>query len=483
MKFMVLLRASCVFLLLWSCNLALSKKEMCENVLPPPLVKKSVDLALCESTFAKGNWPKKQWWKQYKSEELNKLVQEALEQNPTIQGIKQRVDWAKNEAIISRSTLYPFVFFNASDIWQYLSKNGVYRALNPTIPLNSHDVDLSIGFDYEFDFWNKYRNTYEAALGREKAAMAEAADVELIISTALAQAYFGFRANILRQNLYKKLYLLRKKYFCLQTEMLKNALYSKLTPLLSEEEVFEAKKWLLDSNQKVLVSKHVVNVLAGKGPDKHITYIDHLADLPKTLAVPTDISTELISRRPDLQAQIWRLDAFSKEVGVARADFLPNINLSGLMGLEGFSWSDVFEWASRTIGLFPGFEVPLYTAGRIGANVEAKRALFNEAVYEYNNLILKSFQQVADLLAIGNATYKERAKQQQIVQNATQRYELTKMRQNIGIDSALISYKVLEEKILKEIVDVELLYQQYAVSISLTKALGGGYVCPERRKS
>lgn len=481
MKSWVLFRSICIFLLLSSCNFSLSQKEICQDVIPIPSIEKSIDIASCESTFNKGNWPRKNWWKQYKSPELNRLVKEALEQNPTIQAIRQRVDWAKNESIISRSTLYPFVFFNASDIWQYLSKNGVYRALNPTIPLNSHDVDLSLGFNYEFDFWSKYRNMYEAALGRERAAIAEAAEVELIISTALAQAYFAFKANLLRQKLYQELYFIRKKYFCLQTEMLKNALYSKLVPLLSEEDVFEAKQWLLDINQKIVVSKHVVNVLAGKGPDASLAHGPPLPNLPKTMTIPKDISAGLISRRPDLQAQIWKLEALAKEVGVAKADFFPNINLKGLMGLEGFTWSDVFEWASRTIGLFPGLELPIYTAGRIGANVKGKRALFNEAVYEYNNLILQSFKQVADLLVIGNATYKEREKQLQIVQNASERYDLTKLKQRKGINSALVSYKVLEEKINKEIADVELLYQQYAVNISLIKALGGGYICPNNK--
>ena len=210
MRLPVLFRTFCIFILLSSCNLSLTKKEMCQDILPNPSIRQSVDKALCDTTFTKGNWPKKHWWKQYDSIELDALIGEALKQNPTIQGIRQRVELAKNEAIISRSSLYPFVFFNASDIWQYLSKNGVYRALNPSIPLNSHDVDLSLGFNYEFDFWSKYRNMYEAALGRERAAIAEAAEIELIISTSLAQAYFAYRANMLRQTLYKKLYVLKR---------------------------------------------------------------------------------------------------------------------------------------------------------------------------------------------------------------------------------------------------------------------------------
>lgn len=464
------------FLLLLSCSISMSKKDQVRDILPTPSLDSSVQTALNTAFFERGQWPQAAWWTQYGSEELNTLIATALKDNPSIQAVRERVEFAKAQAVIAHSELLPLIYFNANDQLQYLSKNGLYRALNSNIPLANQQIDFSLSFSYEFDFWGKYRNLYRAALGRQKAAIAETAQTELIVSTALAQAFFALKTNLLRKGYYEKLWQVRKNYFELQRSLLKNALYTKLIPLLSEEALFEAQQHIYEIEQEISVNRHTVNILAGRGPDLPLECSEPLAPLGPKLAIPEGISSELLSRRPDLMAQIWRVDALAKEVGAAKANFWPNINILALAGFQSGSWSKLFEWASKAIGALPGFSLPLYTAGSIGANVSAKKAIFNEAVYQYNDLILKSFQQVSDLLSIGKAVFGKKEKQTQIVERATARYKLTRDRQRSGIDSGLTVYKFEEELIEKQLRDLELLYQQYVVSISLIRALGGGYL-------
>jgi NodT family efflux transporter outer membrane factor (OMF) lipoprotein len=460
-----------------SCTLSLSQQERVEHILPTPNLTSSEDKAFDDSYFVKGNWPKENWWEQYCLSELNSLIEKALVQNPTIQGVEARVQFAKSQAVIARSSLMPLIYFDASDQWQYLSENGLYRALNPHIPLSESLIDFSLSYSYEFDFWGKYRNLYRAALSQERAAIAETAQAKLITSTALAQSYFALRTNLLRKKLFDQLFDVRKNYFDLQTKMLKNSLYSKLVPLLSEEAVFQAKQMVYNIEQEIEVNKHIVNILAGQGPDTPLSLDEPLIALPEKLAIPSDISMDLLARRPDLMAQIWRVDALAREVGAAKADFWPNINIAGILGFQSGSWSKLFEWASKTVSVIPGLSLPVYTAGAIGANVDAKKAQFDEEVYRYNDLILQSFNSVADLLAIGRFVYGEKEKQLQIVDNAKARFGLTLHRMDSGIDTRLTAYRVQEEFIQKKLEDVELLFQQYVVNISLVKALGGGYFC------
>ncbi len=75
-----------------------------------------------------------------------------------LQEMISRITAAKEEAIVKRSTLFPLVFFDATYIKEYLSKNGLYRALNPKLPRNVSLIDLTLSFTYEFDFWKKYHN-------------------------------------------------------------------------------------------------------------------------------------------------------------------------------------------------------------------------------------------------------------------------------------------------------------------------------------
>lgn len=452
-------------------------RERVQHLLPSPCVETSIATALESPSFEPAPWPEWGWWQEYGSQELNWLICQALQCNPTIQAVRERICYAESQAVIAHSKLSPLVYFNGSDEFTYLSQNGLYRALNPTVPLANQLVNLGLSFFYEFDFWGKYRNLFCAAIGYERAAIAESAQAELITSAALAQAYFAVRTNMVRRGLYQELYEVRKQFFNLQERMLQNSLYSALVPLLSEEGLFEAEQWRLNVEQEVEVGIHLVNVLAGRSPDAPLCLNEPLLPLPAQLALPCDLSLSLLARRPDLMAQCWRVEALAREVGAAKADFWPDINITALIGLQATSWAKLFEWASGTATALPALSLPIYTAGAIGANVCGKKALFNEAVFEYNELILTSFQQVTDLLSIGRAVYAEKEQQERIVANALARYQLTQGRAQVGIDSAFATWQVQEAAILRQLEDVELLYQQYAVSIGLTRALGGGYLC------
>ncbi len=457
------------------CMISMSREEQIKNILSAPSLETSL-AAATDDVFETSDWPEANWWELYGSNELNDLIRQALAKNPTIEAVRSRIEFAKENTIIAGSTLYPIIYFDASDQWQYLSQNGLYRALNPHIALNNQQIDFSLSFSFELDFWGKYRNLYRAALGREKAAEAETAQAELIAAAALAQSYFALKTNLVRKELYEELYEVRKNYFDLQTSLVEHSLDSILPPLLSEEAVFQAKQWIFGIEEEIAVDQHIVNILAGKGPGEPLELNEPLPLLPERLALPESISSGLLSRRPDLLAQIWRVDALAREVGAARAEFWPDVNVLGLLGYQSGSWSKLFEWASKTIGATPGLSLPVYTAGAISANAGAKLALYNEAVYQYNDLILKSFQEVADLLAIGRSVYKQKEQQDKIVRNAASRYEVTLLRQRNGLDDDLAVYRFLEEKIQKQLEDVELLYAQYLVSVRLVKALGGGYL-------
>jgi NodT family efflux transporter outer membrane factor (OMF) lipoprotein len=389
--------------------------------------------------------------------------------------VEQTIENAKARAVIARSSLFPLVFFNYTDTWEYLSKNGLYRAFNPSLPLNANLVDLSLSFTYEFDFWGKYRNLFRAAVGLEKAQEAETAQVKLITTTAVAQGFFALKTNLVRLGLYRKLYEVRKKIYELQVQLLQNALYSKLPVLLSEENLFQSEQLIYNLQEEVATDKHLINILVGNGPDVDLGIDAELPPLPKSLAIPKDLSLNLIARRPDLMAQIWRVESIAHEVGAARANFFPNISLTGFLGYETVNYSKLFDWSSKTAGIEPALQLPVYTAGAIQAGIDAKRALFDEAVFDYNNLILKSTQEVADVLVFALSVFEQQAKQEAIVKNSKERYELTILRQRSGLDNSLESFAFQEAVILKEIENINLVFNQYVAAVKLIKALGGGY--------
>lgn len=454
---------------------SMPKDQQTENLISPPSVTTSVQNSVDSGFFYVGNWPEENWWEVFNSEELNGLIAQALNQNPTVQSFARRVEFAKQEAKVVRSKLFPLLFFDADETWEYLSHNGLYRAFNPDIPINANLIDLTLSFTYEFDFWGKNRHLFNAALGETKAQEAEAAQVILMTTTAVAQSYFALKTNLVRKMLFEELYDVRSKIFNLQNLLQEKALLSKLQPLLSEERLLESEKLVFSIEEEVETDKHLINILMGKGPDEFIPVDFELPSKLKKIALPNNLSLDLLSRRPDLIAQIWRVESLAHEVGAAKADFYPNINLTAFLGLESIAYRLLFKSESNTGGLQPAIHLPIFTAGAIRANIRAKKAQFDEAVFAYNELLLKSAGEVADLLVLAKSLFQQKRDQDQIIEAAQTRYDLTKLRQISGLDNIISQYYVREELILKELDDVSLLYTQYVAAIKLIKALGGGY--------
>jgi NodT family efflux transporter outer membrane factor (OMF) lipoprotein len=453
---------------------SLPKDEQRENLIAPPSV--SVKEGLESGFFAMGDWPTQNWWEIFHSEELNGLIAEALQQNPTVQSFQRRIEEAKQEARVVRGKLFPLLSFDADETWEYLSKNGLYRAFNPKIPLNANLVDLTLSFTYEFDFWGKNRNLFRAALGEEKAKEAESADVDLMTTTSLAQSYFALKTNQMRKGLYEELYQVRAQIFDLQNLLREKALLSSLEPLLSEETVLESQKLIFSIEEEIEIDEHLINILMGRGPD-HPLNLQEDAPLPlNQIPLPNDLSLDLLARRPDLMAQIWRVESLAHEVGAAKADFYPDISLKAFLGLESVFYRTLLRNASKTAGLQPAIHLPIFTAGAIRANIRAKKAAFDTAVFAYNQLLLKSVSEVADGLSLIRSVMEQREDQEQIIAAAAARCDLISLRELSGLDSLFEGYRVKEELILKQLDDLTLLYTQYAATVKLIKALGGGYI-------
>lgn len=461
-----------------SCQITMPREEQTKNIIQEPSLEDSLSTSLESDFFTLGDWPKERWWESFQSPELNGFIAIALAENPSLHEVKAKIAVAKQEAIIVKSNLFPFISFDTEITKTYLSRNGLYRAFNPAIPLNANLIDLSFSLQYEFDFWGKNENLFKAAYGETLAAIAESAQVELLVTTSVANAYFALKANLLRKRLYETLLETSADTLKLQNLMESKALSSKLLPLSLQENLSEIEQPLFIINHEIAISKHLLNSLMGFGPDHPLDIDPDLSPVADTIALPSNLSLNLLARRPDLMAQIWRAKALAYKVGAAIADFYPDINITALAGLESVSYSNLFSAQSKTYTATPALHLPIFTAGAIQANVDAYKASFDEAIFAYNDLVLMSVKEVADLLSLAQSIYKQKYAQNIIVQAAEDRYELTNSRKKAGLDNQFDLYRLHIEVLNKQLTNISLLYEQYAVTIKLIKALGGGYYAP-----
>lgn len=453
----------------------MSKKERQENILETPTLLESAEKALAGRHFTLGDWPKQNWWESFGQVELTALIQSALQSNPSLKAIQERVEFARQESLVSRAKLFPWFSFDGKETLEHLSKNGIYYSLNPDIKRNTNFIQLLLNFNYEVDIWGKHRNLYLAALGRERAELAEAKQVELVITAALAETYYALKTNLYRKRLFEALSTVRNKTYLLQKLLEKSALLSALPPSLAYERYEEANKNLAMIDQEIALNRHLINILCGKGPDEQLEIEDSLPHLPETMKLPSNLSLDLLARRPDVMAAIWRAEAKSHEVGAAIADFYPAINLRAFFGLDALGFNKLFQKSSLTAGAVPAFHLPIFTAGAIRANVDANKAEFQQAVFDYNRIMLDSVREVADLLASLESVFERLDNQSEILSRAVFRYNLTHLNFQKGLDNYLQVYAIEEEWIEKSLENALLMFDGYARTIELIKALGGGY--------
>ncbi|MCH9634565.1 MAG: Outer membrane protein OprM [Chlamydiae bacterium] len=441
----------------------------------PSIVNPLIESELSEPYFKVGSWPTSSWWKSFNSQELNTFVEEALASNPTILSIEQKVEAAHQVVEESKSPLFPAVFFNASEDWGKLSKNGIPYQFNPSLGSIYNLVDLNLNFKYEFDFWGKNRNALKASVGLEKSQRAEYKQVELMITTTLAKAYFALKTNLQRRELYIELKNIQLKVLELNNLLERDAMRSKIDPATATEDLESITKEIFALDNEINQNKTFINILKGSGPSDELKIDENLNPVPKAFALPVQLSSDLIIRRPDLVASIWKVESLVYDVNVSVADFFPRVDLLGFIGLESFPFKYLLDWKSRQGRLQPSIHIPIFKAGEIRAKYRKNKAKLEGAIFDYNDLLLKSLKEAADNIVTLSQTYKQKNSQKIILNRAQLKLDLYELRYERGIDSLLTVYNAQEELIRKKLDDLMITYEQYVSIVQLIKSLGGGY--------
>jgi NodT family efflux transporter outer membrane factor (OMF) lipoprotein len=462
------------FLIFLSSCVSIPKKQAERALLATPSLNRTFEEGLTQGVIVEA-LPPCQWWRIFENPSLSYLIEKALWNNPTLQEAMAKVERARNEAIIKRSALFPTVELDAEVSRQYLPKYGFFRSIAPTIPPRVTDYSLGFDFTYEFDFWGKWRNLYRAALSHEHAMEAERVQAELLISTAIASVYFKLQADARQLDLLLQQKKIAESLVQYRKERFIHAIDNANEVLAAENTLHTIQQQVVWNQQMIEIDKHLLLNLVGEGPEQE-EYIAQMGeDVIIRAPIPEYIALDLLAYRPDLMAQIWRVEAAAFEVGAAKADFYPNINLTTLVGCETVIFEKILTPGSFSLTLLPALHLPIFTAGRIKANLEAKRSVLMEAIMAYNQLLLDAARDVADSMSNLRAADQNLALQNKIVQNRQETQSLIQQRYTHALNDALTNLDANLEVLLQKRLEIDAQYKYNLATIQLMRALGGGY--------
>lgn len=425
--------------------------------------------------FTSGHWPAYNWWITFEDEQLTEMMERAIENNPDLLSAISRVKGANAAAQKARAPLLPQIGGECTDDYQHLSKDELVRFPPSAVPAVVNEIQLSLNFEYEIDLFGKNRNQYRAALDEAHAQAAEMSQSLLMITMSLAESYINYGANLIHLRISRDLAQAQALYLKLIEHRFENGLEDLRAVDGAKASLFEAEEKVLTFEQKVEVGKSQLKILMGLGPDHPIEIHPPTISFEKPFPIPSDLPLNLLSRRPDLMTQVWKVEQAAHLIKVAKAAFFPNINLNAFVGLQSLHWNTLFSLDSFAAAIAPAINLPLYTGGSLSGALNEQYANYDAAVYNYNGMVLKAAKEVADQIVILEKTTEQVKRENEIFLKIMDISELTRKRYENGIDDYLVVLSKQIDVIQEASVEVEMQNNRYISVLMLIKALGGGY--------
>jgi multidrug efflux system outer membrane protein len=194
--------------------------------------------------------------------------------------------------------------------------------------------------------------------------------------------------------------------------------------------------------------------------------------------VPTGLPSSLLARRPDIQTAEQLLIAANADIGQAKAAFFPQLAITGFYGYQSVALSDLFSNASRTWQFGPAITMPLFTGGRLRANLKITQAQYQEALATYQRTVQNAFREVSDSLIAYQRTREFTARQEQRTQANREATDLANIRYDGGVTSYLEVLYNEQQLFAAELTLAQARLNELLSVVSLYRALGGGWQAP-----
>jgi NodT family efflux transporter outer membrane factor (OMF) lipoprotein len=361
---------------------------------------------------AEGNY--KDWWKVFKDPAIDRLVDTAYQENLTLQIAGVRVLEARAQLGIAIGQVYPQTQQATGSV-----QRERLSAHDPTAfgtnQLGFYQNQVGLTASWELDFWGKFRRAIESADAGLLASIADYDNTLVSLTADVANNY------IIIRTLEKRLAIARENVR-IQTESLQIAEARFIGGTTSQRDVEQAKTVLENTKATIPTieiqlrqSHNALSVLLGMPPNRLTDLVPEKGGIPSPPPqVAVGIPTDLMRRRPDIQAAEYRAAAQCDQIGVSKADLYPAFSLVGTFGFTsgtmlGSTMADIFQWRSRAGSFGPSFQWNIFNYGRITNLVRVQDARFQQLLLAYQNTVLKAQQEVEDNL-IAFLRSQERAK-------------------------------------------------------------------------
>jgi multidrug efflux system outer membrane protein len=414
------------------------------------------------------------WWEVFQDPQLTVYIGEALTNNWDIKIAAARVLQAEAALQAARSEFMPNVSAGGDLVTSRASRNGpapIPTGLNPQQSYG--DVFASMS-SYEVDLWGKIRRANEAARARYLASQDAQRIVRQTLVAEVATAYLALLELDYELEIARRTLQVRSNSLVLTTAREEGGVAAMQDVAQAKILVYGAEASIVDIERQREQQENLLCILLGRNPGPLRRGAGFAAQQIR-VEVPAGLPSSLLEQRPDIRFAEELLVAANANIGQAKAAFFPQLTLTGFYGFQSVALSDLFSSGSRTWQFGPAVTVPLFTGGRLRANLKITRAQYDEALATYQKSVQNAFREVSDNLIAFQRTREFTARQDQRTQANREASDLASIRYDGGVTSYLEVLYSEQELFTAELNLAQARLDELLSVVSLYRSLGGGW--------
>ncbi len=333
------------------------------------------------------------WLDELADPQLNTLVEEAFEHNPSILSLNATTDIAEQQTWLSWSLFWPQV--DAGLRASRNKRNNAGGFAVSTGPVNT--FGFSMDFIWEIDLWYKLGNELEATEHEKTASDSDLHAAKLSLAANIAKTWFDGIVAIQQVNLAEKTINSFRNALEIIEQGYNRGLYQALDVRLARTNLLNAQGRKQNFLRVQDQTTRILEVLLGRYPSGQFQFPAQLPNANQPL--PNSVPSTLLDRRPDIIAAAERFFASDQRMLKARKNMFPTIQISGGGGTSSREAKDVFNPEFIIWNIAGNLTQPLFHGGQLFAERNQAEAQVRLAAANYAQVVLQAFQEVETTMA------------------------------------------------------------------------------------
>lgn len=421
------------------------------------------------SSAKENSFGDQKWAHVFREPELQNLIRTALEKNYDVRIAAERILEQAAQVRITRSQQFPTFNIGGTGIGAELP-SSLGSSIGSPLVVGSFNLSAA----WNPDFWGLYRRQTEAARAQLLAQEWAQRAVRLTLVQQVAATYLELRALDRQLDIARQTVKIRQDSLEL-TRKLESGGAVPLSDLRQAEQLlYQATSQVPQLEQAIQQNENGLRVLLGENPGP-VAHSGAKALDPPPQDLPVGIPSQLLERRPDIQQVEAQLVAANAQIGVARAQFFPQLSLSASAGVGGDSFSHIFDWSNKTIYGIGSLAQPIFAGGRLKGQLQQSQEAQKRLVLTYQQTITGAFRDVSNALIALKKQRGVREQQEQLVAAAQDATRLARVRYEGGATSFLEVLTTDSSLFSAQLNLVNAQQSEALALVQLYSALGGGW--------